>query len=218
MNNSKNFVLLGLGVGLLVFLVSLGVFLANQNVLLDMKTETLVNSKLGTQFSYNLCDSGDGFGTSSTLGMNSNDNNGGLWLTTGATSTITCNMRGAVSADLNIYFVGSSTAPRIYWEYVFNKATETPEGVVLRSGGIIGDDTTDDLANWYTEDTKTVLAEGEINHAISTTTHNWAPGVSTSTRNITIPLVASDWMQVRFSVSGANAAVHAEVVKKEPVN
>ena len=219
-DNRKNFVLIGVISGTVIFLISLGIFLANQRAQIETKNNNnLTERKLGTQFAYEICDSGDGFGTSSVLGSNSSDNNGGLWLTTGgATSTLSCYMKRAVSADLNLYLVGSSTTHRLYWEYVFSKATTSPEGVITRNEGIIGDDSTDDLAVWYVEDTKVVLPEGEINHAVSTTTHNWAPGVSTSTRNITIPLVASDWMQIRFGVSGANAALYGEVVKKEPVN
>ena len=219
-NKGKNFVLIGVIGGMLIFLILLGIFLANQKILIETKNNNsnLPREKLGTQFAYEICDSGDGFGTSSVLGSNSSDNNGGLWLTTGATSTLTCYMKRAVSADLNLYLVGSSTTHRLYWEYAFNKATTSLEGVITRNEGIIGDDSTDDLAVWYVEDTKVILPEGEINHAVSTTTHNWAPGVSTSTRNITIPMVASDWMQIRFSVSGANAALYGEVVKKEPIN
>ena len=212
----KKYILFGLVIGLVVLVTALSVFLVVQKTASVLKTENSVS--LGAVFDYVSCDSGSGFGTSSISHTGAEDGVG-FWLINGATSTITCDMRGAVSADLNLFLVGSTTAVDLYWEYMFSNTTTTPEGERVVSNATLGNDSTDDLAVWFAEDTKTAISKGEVSHSAATTTHNWSPGVSTSTKNITIPLVASDWMQVRFSVSADSAgALYSEIIKKEPIN
>src|SRR3990167_10354423 len=159
----KKYILFGLVIGLVVLVTALSVFLVVQKTASVLKTENPVS--LGAVFDYVSCDSGSGFGTSSALSNIGANNGVGFWLINGATSTITCDMRGAVSADLNLFLVGSTTDVDLYWEYMFSNTTTTPEGERVVSNATLGNDSTDDLAVWFTEDTKTSVAKGEVSHS-----------------------------------------------------
>ena len=117
---------------------------------------------------------------------------------TTATSSLVLFTERANRADLNLLFNASSSASILLWNYTFS------------NNGI----------DWFGEDTYTVTNDRLITHGAATTTHSWAPGVENGAvlKNVSIPIVASKYTKIDFNVDGADGALWAQVVAKEPSN
>ena len=117
------------------------------------------------------------------------------FITTTSSTSMTVYTARATSIDLNVQFIGSTTASQLDFQIAFS-----PDGKVF-----------------YGEDGKVVDSNTSVTHGAGTTTHHWLPGtIATSTRNITITPVASPYTRIIFGATGANAAVWANTVLLEP--
>ena len=121
------------------------------------------------------------------------------YLTTGgsAATTDVIDLRGIDHVDMNIQLTGSSTDSVLNWKYEFS----------------------DDNIDWFGEDLAQTSSATSISHSSTTLNHTWEPDTTSEVRkNIGIEPVASRYMRVVFSTTGANGSVWARFALKKVSN
>ena len=109
---------------------------------------------------------------------------------------------GIDHVDMNLQITASGTPAVFHWKYEFS----------------------DDLIDWFGEDLAQTNSAGQVSHSTSTLDHFWEPTSAadpnaTGTRkNISINPIASRYMKVILSVTGANGEVWARFARKGETN
>lgn len=117
------------------------------------------------------------------------------------TSTMECSIGNADLVDLNLFFVGSSTAAYPTWDYEFSH----------------------DGKNWFVPTVKTVKSDNTITYG--TSTYSFPRGLDgdgegngTTTINLKIDPLAAQYIRINFGSTGSNGTatgtLYAEIIKR----
>lgn len=117
------------------------------------------------------------------------------------TSTLECSIGNADLVDMNIFFVGSSTAAYPTWDYEFSF----------------------DGQNWFTPTVKTVQADNNLLYG--TSTYSFQPGLDgagdgngTTSINVQITPLAAQFVRVHIGATGstgiATGTAYVEIIKR----
>lgn len=112
-----------------------------------------------------------------------------------ASSTLVSFLANGEQIDLNLSLTASSTSAKLAWSNKFSI----------------------DGVNYYDEDCSTLDSAISITHGPGQCVNYWTPGTtSTSTKNVTIKNTGARFVKTLFGVMGANGALHAMSVPREP--
>jgi len=118
---------------------------------------------------------------------------------TASTNTVsyTADTLGVDMLDMNIQFIASTTSSVLTWTYQFS----------------------DDNVDWFGEDLDQVSSTYTVSHASTTIAHTWKPDVATVVRkNIGLLPLASRYVKITFSTTGANGSVWGRFARKKVKN
>ncbi len=103
-------------------------------------------------------------------------------------------------ADINVYFVGSTTSSILNFQLDFS------DDYACNVSG--------NTCNWYREDANS-LSGSLVTHSVATF-HQWSPAsAATSTKNLTVSSTGVRFMRVGFAAQGANGEIWAQVAGKK---